>query len=251
MLHVRVGNVDFFGHTNLGFLIGPGGFRGWEGASATKRDAPERVGRHGAFDAPAYKSARLVTLSGSALARSEAELEQMEDVLSGVGQSKQRVVVTSAKGARWADGSVEGEITWDRVGGMLEADYKLSLLFADPFKYGETRTFVSTGSDVQVWHRGNTRAFGVLTVRGSDPLGYRVAHPGGSYRVTAPLTSSQTDVIDFRRGSYTKNGTAMDTAMTDADRFTVPGGRSTPFRIEPITSGASLTATLALTDTFI
>src|SRR5690606_14055589 len=107
MLPVRVGNVGFRGVTESGLLTGPDGFKGWEGSSATKRGVVERPGRHGAFPAPAFKSARLVQLSGHALAASVAELEHMGEVLAGVGQGSQTITVTTEAGTRWGVGSVE------------------------------------------------------------------------------------------------------------------------------------------------
>lgn len=254
MLHVRVGNVDFYGHTTNGFLIGPDGFRGWEGSAATKRNTVEREGQHGAFDTPAHKSARLFTLAGTALADSEGELEQLEEVLAGVGQSRTQIVVSSAKGTRWAYGSVEGPVVWDRIGGALEAEYEVSFLLPDSFKYGETRETVSAGDSVTFGntvaasHRGNAPAHPRFTVTATSSMtsGYQIKGKGRTFDVPGPLNVGSTDKVDFRTGQVLRNGVAV--ANVIPQRFQVNGGESAEWRLWPL-SGAG-TATMHLTDTF-
>lgn len=251
MLLVRVGEVEFRGHTDAGFLIGPDGFKGWEGAPATKRSREDRSSAHGSYVVPAWKSSRLVTLAGTALGSSEAEVEHLRDVLSGLGKRATRLTVQTAAGARWVDGaSVEGPIVFERVGGADVAEFEFSLLLPDPFKYGEARAFTSTGTDVQLWHRGNTDAWPVVTVTGSFPNGYRIVHQNGSFRVTSALGSGQTDVIDFRRGVVSRNGVVQQGVVMAADRKSVPGGGVAPMRVEAVTSGSG-TAVFSVPDTFL
>lgn len=254
MLHVRVGGVDFFGHTTSGFLIGPGGFRGWEGAAATKRNTVEREGRHGAFDVSAFKSARLLTLAGTALASSEDELEHLEDVLAGVGQSRQQITVTTGKGTRWAYGSVEGPVVWERIGGASEAEFEVSFLIPDPFKYGETRETVSAGDSttfgaiVQAHHRGNAAAIPKFTVTATSSMtsGYQIKGKNRTFDVPGPLNVGSTDKIDFRTGQVLRDGVAVSGVVPQ--RFSVEGGEIADWRLWPL-SGAG-TATMHLTDTY-
>lgn len=251
MLHVRVGEVDFHGFTSHGFLLGGRrAFEGWEGRPGLRSERADRASSPGSFVVPAYLSSRLVTLRGTALAESESELEQMEDVLSGLAVSQSRMTVTTTKGTRWAWCRGEDELRWSRFGGTSEAEFELSLFLPDPFKYGEARSFTSTGSDVQLWHRGNTEAWPVITVTGSFPNGYRIVHQNGSFRVTSPLGSGQTDVIDFRRGVVARNGVVQQGVVMAADRKSVPGGALAPMRVEAVTSGSG-TAVFSVVDTFV
>lgn len=234
-----------------GFTIA--NIQGLSDGVGVKRDEIRREGRHGSFDTPVYLDSRVVSVSGKCWGRSAEDLHQYGVIFRGLGASGDRFRVTFRHNGQtvWAWARRGSQPSFEDRPALRVADWQYDFWMPDPYLYGEARTFVSTGTDVHVSHRGNTRAFGVVTVTGSDPLGYRIAHPGGSYRVTAPLVSGQTDVIDFRRGSYTKNGTVMDTSMSDVDRFTVAGGARVPFRVEPITAGRTLTATLTLTDTFV
>lgn len=251
MLLVRVGNVDFHGHTDSGFLIGPGGFKGWEGSAATKRDGVDRTGAHGSFAVPAFKAARLVTLSGHALAASEAELEHMGEVLAGVGQSEQTITVQSASGARWGRGSVEGEIKFDRVGGATEAVFSLTLWMPDPFKYGETRSARSTGANVELMNRGNARAVPKFKVTGPFPGGYRLRGPAGeSFSVTTALASGSVDDIDFASPVIRRNGSPLTRAVLSPEQWTIPGGGVASFRVEGISGGTGF-ADGFVTDTYV
>ena len=255
MLLIRVGNVDFHGFTTHGFLISPGGFKGWEGSAATKRDAAERVGRHGAFSAPAFKSARLVSVAGTALADSEAELEHMGEVLAGVGQSEQTITVTTEQGTRWGVGSVEGEIKFDRVGGHLEAAFAFSLYMPDSFKYGETRDLpassgdsVTFGSTVQMHHRGTVAALPKFTVTATTSMtsGYQIKGKGRTFEVPGPLNVGSTDKVDYETGTVRRDG-AIVTGVVPRT-FDVNGGESVDWRLWPL-SGAG-TAVPHLTDKF-
>lgn len=249
MLLVRVGEVEFHGHTDSGFLIGPKGFKGWEGAPATRRERSDRPGGHGQFPARAYKNARLVTLSGTALGTSEADVAFMSDVLAGIGQDVTRVTVTTEAGTRWADGSVEGPIVWERVGGTSEAEFELSFLFADPFKYGETRQTVNSGSTfTQSFHYGNAPAIPKFTVTGNMTSGYSLVGKGGRvFSVPQSLPTGQTATIDFRTGIVRHDGVRV--ANVTPSWWSVGGGEQVGWQLVPVTGSG--TATCYLTDTFL
>lgn len=248
MLTVRVGDVEFHGHAGQGFLIGPGGFVGWEGAPANRRESSDRPGSHGSFAAGAWKGSRLLRLSGTALASSEAELAYMGDVLSGVGGSTSRVTVTTAAGTRWADGSVEGEIRFDRVGGALEAAYALSLWFPNPRKFGAVHESSSSSATVTAHHYGNFEATPQFTVAGTFPNGYAL-HALGRVVQVAGVAGAVTDRVDFRTGMVTRNNALNPTLLQQGQFWTVAGGASVSWRLDPL--GGSGTATCFLTDTFI
>lgn len=249
MLLIRVGDIEFHGHTDRGFLIGPGGFRGWEGAPATRRESADRPGTHGQFRTRAFKGGRLVTLSGTALGSSEAEVAQMGDVLAGIGQDDVRVTVQTALGTRWADGSVEGRIIFERVGGTSEADFEVSFLFPDPFKYGETHAFpTSTDALVTAYHRGNTASVPRFTVAGTFPSGYAL-HSQGRVVQVAGSASAVSDVVDFRTGMVTRGGSYLPALLQQGQFWDVPGGANLSWRLDRV--GGTGTATAHVTDTYL
>lgn len=253
MLLVRVGEVEFHGLTDRGFLIEPGGFRGWEGAPATRRERSDRPGSHGQFPAAAFKSSRLVTLAGTALGSSEAEVAHLGDVLAGIGQEDARITVTTAVGTRWADGSVEGAIRFDRVGGFAEADFEVSFLLPDPFKYGEVRTSVSTpGAFVQSWHRGNAPAHPQFRVTATTAMssGYALLGKGGKvFWVPSALAAGKTATIDFRTGIVRHDGVRVSSVTPST--WSVNGGESVGWQLVPNNGVGAGTATCYLTDTFL
>lgn len=247
-LLIRIGEVEFHGHTDRGFLIGPGGFKGWEGAPATRREAMDRPGAHGSFAGLPYKASRLVSLSGTALGSSEADVAYLGDVLSGVGGAPVMVTVATAVGTRWATGSVEGEIKFDRVGGASEAAFALSLWFPDPRKYGVVNETASSGATVSAHHRGNFPATPRFTVTGTFPNGYAL-HADGKVVQVGGSASAVTDSVDFRTGMVTRNGSLQPSLLQQGQFWSVPGGALMPWRLDPI--GSSGSATCFLTDTYI
>lgn len=256
MLHVRVGNVDFHGFTTHGFLLGGRrAFEGWEGRPGMRSERAERPAGNGSFSVPAYLGSRLVTLRGTALANSEGELEQMEDVLTGLALSDTQMTVTSEKGTRWAMCRAEDEVKWNRIGGALEAEFEVSFFLADPRKFGEVREFVSTGSNVTAYHRGNAPATPRFKVAASWPGGYRIRGPlrNGtelSFSLPVAMTGSSVDLIDFNTGLVLRNGSPLPRAVLSPQMWTVPGGGTVQWRIEGI-SGGTGSAVMYLPDTFI
>lgn len=252
MLHVRVGGVDFHGLTSKGFLIGPRGFDGWEGRPALRSGRAERPNGHGSFSLPAYVGARLVTLKGMALADSEAELEHLEDVLNGLGMQDTQITVASEKGTRWAIGRAEGDVKWERIGGAHHASFEVSFFCADPRKFGESRRYESSGSNVDAWHRGNFPATPRFRVAGFS-AGYSLFRPGGgTFRVGA-RTPGTVDEIDFNTGQVRRDGVLVTGGVGVGDLWTVPGGATTAWRVEGVGTGSGSTGTAAmyLPDTFI
>lgn len=257
MLHVRVGNVDFHGFTTHGFLLGGRrAFEGWEGRPGMRSERAERPAGAGSFSVPAYLSSRLVTLRGTALAESEAELEHMEDVLNGLALTDTQMTVRSEKGTRWSWCRAEDEVKWTRVGGALEAEFEISFFLADPRKFGEVRETVSTGSNVTAHHRGNGPATPRFKVAASWFGGYRIRGPlkadgvERSFSVVGPMTGSSVDLIDFNTGVVLRNGLPLRGAVLSPEMWTVPGGGSVRWRIEGI-SGGTGSAVMYLPDTFI
>lgn len=249
---VTVGDWTADSEGRWGFTISDRGFTGFSDGVGVKLDEVRRQGQHGSFDTPVYLDSRVVSVGGKCWARSPQELYQYGVLLAGLGAGGGRFKVTFRHAGewRWAWARRGAQPMFEERPALGYADWQYDFWLPDPHLYGETRTFTSTGADVNVYHRGNTRVAGVVTVTGADPAGYRIAHPGGSYRVTAPLAAGQTDVIDFRTGAYTKNGAVVDSAITNADRFSVAGGATVPFRVEAITAGKTVTAVMAVTDKF-
>ena len=249
MVQVQVGHVTFHGFADEGFVLSPDGFVGWENAPSSRRTDTPRPGGHGSFRTPVFKNGRLVTLSGTVLASDERQLVAFADDLAGISYGERRMVVSTETGVRWADVTGEGEPKFDRIGGALEASFQIQFFAADPRKYGELREFVSTGSNVAAWHRGNFPASPIFEGTGFT-AGYRVVGPGGTFTVPGPKASATVDRIDFSTGLFTRNGAPAVRAATQVRMWDVPPGANVSWRVEPLSSGTG-TARMFLTDTWI
>lgn len=246
---IRLGDFTFHG----GDLPGPTGFTvasvsGWTGGPGVKRDAQARQNAPGSFRAASFAADRIVSWSGAYHGSSLDDVQYKADALAGVEGRELRVAVAWPD-FRWVDATVD-RVRFAPEGALPRADYQVDLWLPDPFKYGESRSFVSSGADVQLWHRGNAASWPVVTVSGSFPSGYRIVHPGGSFRVGSALSAGSTDVVDFRRGTVHRNGVLLSGVVLTADRRSVPGGVSVPMRVEAVSSGSGQ-ASFAVVDTFL
>lgn len=252
MLKVTVGEVVFERRTRSGFLIGPEGFRGWEGAPATRREQAAIPFGHGDRETEATKTPRLVTLSGHALAASPLELAYMGDVLAGIAPDPDTLItVQTEAGARWGRCTVEGEVIFDRRGGQSAAPYQLKLLMQDPRKYGRLHTTLGVPANTprSMVNAGNFPAAPRFIVRGPQPAGWSITATGKpSFQVDVPLAAGSTDVADFATGRVFRNGALLKGAASFPRTWAVPGGQTQTWQFAGTGSG---TVDAELTDTFI
>lgn len=110
---------------------------GWASAPPLRLALVDRPERDGAFDAPAYRSPRVITLEGTAVAPDRIRKEQAKDRLAAVladGTGLRPLVVTEPHLTRWAlvRLSAETKIV-DRKAGAF--DFSLQLTAPDPLRY--------------------------------------------------------------------------------------------------------------------
>lgn len=236
-----------------GFMFGPGGLQGVRGGVAVVSSSVQRPGEHGEFDLPVFKGARVVTVSGQALAPSERELDDLALQLSGLGAAGESVPLRHhAAGGRVLTGSgrVIAQEFDQTVGGIATATYMLSLSMRDPRWYGAIRPYV-TSSDalVTMQQAGNVAAVPRFEVAGTFPNGYAL-HAAGRVVQVAGSASAITDVVDFRTGMVTRNGTLAPTLLQQAQFWSVPGhGVPLSWRLDRV--GGTGTATASVPDTFM
>lgn len=257
-LSIRVAGVEFSSHlrpSGEGFGIGPDGFDGWDDGVAVKADTVSRPSGHGDFDIPGFLEARIVSMSGTCVAKSPQKLAWFGAQLAGLlADGSGRVVVDRVGEVRWGTARIApGSTTKFKVNGAnpKHAAFQVQLKFADPRKYGGSRPFTPATS-LSLIHYGNFLSLPVLEVTGSMPSGYSIAGPGGRlFTVAQALATGQTHRINMATGRLYRDGALQVGVVSRADMWGIPGGSlGVQYSLVPV-SGAGLISAPGVLDTFI
>lgn len=246
MLEVRLDGVEMKGREkNLeqGFSIGPRGLSGWfESTAGRGAGGGERPAAHGAFDVPILRAPRAITISGNILARTQTELESMQDQIVGIfadGQAGALEVQTDSgtKSAAVRVVSAKAPEIDERT-----ASFIVQLTAADPRRYGDTRS-KGPATSVNPTHKGRAIAAPRIRVTGTMPSGYRINGPGGrAYVVTQALAPGQTHEIDMETGFLFRNGVWQESGTSRAETWGVPPGVAvTPMTLVPVSGSGLMT----------
>lgn len=243
-LEIRVDGREILGAPRdrqrpSGFIVKPGGFQGWQGLPAGRREALARAVEHGEHDVPVFLPARVVTIDAWVISNSVYELGHMGDNFVGIGATGARTRMTVALQGKnlYADGRrVLAEFDDSAYrNGHEHGEAQLQMVFADPRKYGTTNVLPGselvppdptvTATQVDVFSRGNFPAYPVIEIP-SAPASYTISSPGGTYTVTG-ATSGGLHSVDLRRGRVFRNGVEMP-GVGRGDLWTVPVGAIWP-----------------------
>lgn len=249
--HLYVGNIGFHGQPPSGaavnfegFMYVRGGLQGVRGGVGVTAAAVQRPGRHGEYDLPVFKQARIVTIDpGWAFAKNAGALEQLGIVLGGLGGDGQSMPLTyySPGGmVLTGRGRVILQDFQQEVGGIHRARYSLSLRMPDPRWYGETHESDSVnGVFVDSVNRGNVPAhprFEVTAGAAGLPSGYSLVGRGGrAFGVPVALAAGKKAEIDFRTGTVRHDGVRVQGVTPRT--WTVDGGGVIGWQLVPV-SGA-------------
>lgn len=196
-----------------GLFVKRDGFQGWKGVSNTRREALARAVEHGEHDAPVYLGARVITIDGWVIGRTERELEHEEESLVGLLSGQREQITIDHQGlTRWANGRVMLAVAdpGSRIKhGVYAAAFQVQMTCADPRRYGESQAFPPAGTARAPWvsHRGNFPAYPVIEIPAA-PADYSISSPGGTFTVTG-ATAGGTHAVDLRRGRVFRNGVEM------------------------------------------
>jgi hypothetical protein len=250
VLEIRIAGREILGGLRdepYGLFVKKDGFQGWQGIGSRRREALSRAVEHGEHDVPVFLGSRVVTIDGWAIAATGPELEHLCESVTGIGATgaRERVTVRQEDGYRWADGRVMvAECTDSGIRtGTPWASFQLQIVFADPRRYGETRSFPSAGTatSMQVGHYGNFPAYPVIEIP-SAPSSYTIQKSGLTFTVSG-ATAGGTHTVDLRRGRVYRNGVEMPGVGT-GDLWTVaPGSLQT--------ATLSVPGVVKVTDTYI
>jgi hypothetical protein len=231
-----------------GFVLSPGGVKGWRDRTGTKGEQISRPNAHGDYDLPIFRTGRIVSLSGTFLGETPEKLEHAGDRFAGLGAggSVVRFVAEESSRTLWADGRVIDSGDWDEYSDGVSASFMLSLRFANPRKFGETHTFAS-GSPA--YHFGNFPASPIFTIAGTRPTGYSIADGiGGVVTITRALAAGSPHTYDAATGLLRVAGVVVKGGVTRADRLTVPPGTTRSFTV---TGAGASSDSIRVVDTFI
>lgn len=259
------------------YVLDPTAILGWTDGTAARRDNTVRPTSSGDFTEPYTLSSRLISLSGSAIARDASELQYMRDSLMGllqIGEYTEMSVETSTA-TRYAIVGLEGAISWTQQLDNV-AVFKIDLYAPDPFIYGVEKVInigatTSAGGgldypldyplnynvqnenqqDSTVTNRGNAPAWPKFVVTGNFYSGF-VLTDGGDRKVTynGMVTMSSPVVIDMAKGTALQNGVDKSVYVSERDWFSVAPGETMRPTFKPI-QAASGWCDIMVRDTFI
>lgn len=256
MQGLMVGNVGFHARPTgapgdfHGFMYGPGGIQGVRGGVGVSSAAAQRPGRHGEIDLRVFKTARVVSLNGAAIAPSAGALDQLGIVHGGLGADGDVMPLTYySEGGLVLNGSgrvILQDFEQER-GGNPKATYALSLSMRDPRWYGGEQESVSAGDSVTFGnvalasHRGNTIAqprFTVAPLAGFNlTAGYQIKGKGQTFEVPGPLNLGQVDKVDFATHTVRRDGVLVKGVVPRS--FTIRSGEEVPWRFWPLSGAGS------------
>lgn len=252
MLRVRLGRINFIGAERMGhegFIIKPGGWKGWDSGPGTRGQRIDIPQGDGQFDLPVFRSGRIVLISGTAVTDSLAKLTHMGDQFTGLlADGAGLLAVDQGDVTRWAMVRLGDtpEFIPSVNGRVFRAAFTLQVWAPNPLKFGVSRTF---GGGRAASHYGNTAAAPVLTVSGSMAAGYTITGPGGrQFIVTAPLVAGVPHRIDMRSGYLYIGGVLTFGAVARADVWGIPAGGTVVHSLSGSGSGVLSTS---VTDTFV
>ena len=236
------------------------GESGWSSTPPVRLELANRPQRDGAFDAPSYRGARVVTLEGRAIAPDPDVRERAKDRLAAVladGSALAELSVRERQVTRMAMVRLSAE-TKIADTTPLTFDWSLQLTAPDPIRYGLERHTVfcglprpgegigfpiekwplnfrpSSGGSMALTNAGTVTTWPVWTVTGPcDRPVIRHATSGASLGVDLSLLGGDVLVIDVAARTVRFNGASRRAAL-------FPG--SAWFGISPGTTGVEFDA---------
>lgn len=279
-LIVTIKNLNFRSYkvgTGGQFILDPTALTGWDDGTNVRRDATVRPVSSGDFVEPYTFSARLIALSGTAVATSRGELQRMRDSLTGIladGEYAEIRVETSTS-VRYAVVGLENKVEWVQ---QLDnaAVFRVEFYAPDPYIYGPER-IVTLGATSEAGgglnyiltyplnynaqtlqpltpalaNAGNAKAWPRFKITGDYYSGFTLTD-GRDRKITynGPVTRAAPVEIDMGKGTAIQNGIDKSVLLSQRDWFSLLPGETMRPEFKP-TQSASGWCDIIIRDTFI
>jgi hypothetical protein len=248
-----IGGVVFEGGEGLeGFFIDlEDGLVGWDDSVDVRREAVEMANAHGDYDLPVHRGNRVIVITGDCVSSSPEQQQKFRNQLAGIladGRSG-KLTVDHQGTIRWANVRLanDGVKFAIKVYGTL-ARYQITLLAADPRKYGDVNPFGPIGAgELSVFHRGNFWADPVCTVSGTFSADFAIYYNGLPFRMSHDVVPEAPITIHMRDGRAYQNGIRIIGGIVIANTFTIPPGLPTTITFDP--NGGTGTLKVEVPDT--
>lgn len=223
---------------------------GWTDGVDVKRNTTPRQMRSGDFQEIGHHTARYISLTGIAVATSNAELKRMRDDFTSCvpPRSYETITVRDSAGMRSATVTLGGKTSWIQQTDIYAA-FKLDLYAPDPNVYGEMKTIslpetqVIGGLDMPMsypldfhlgqlqaqvtYNAGNNDAWPQFKVTGDYPGGFSITDNLGNFiTYTGDVSRFAPVIIDTLSGSASQNGVDRSTFLSRRDWFPIQGGQT-------------------------
>lgn len=247
------------------FVLDPTAITGWTDGTAVRRDSTVRPVSNGDFYDTAVMSARVISISGTAIASNRVLLQEMRDDLVGMlanGKYGEMSVSTGA-GTRYATVGLEGTTSWiqqlDNV-----ALWKIDLFAPDPCIYGPQQiinigAYTTSGGGLDyilkyplrynsnsqtktassITNKGNVDAWPVFVVTGDYFSGFTITDNQDN-RVTynGTVTMNAPVEIDMGKGTAMQNGVDKSVLLSERNWISVPPQEVVRPSFTPLQSGS-------------
>jgi hypothetical protein len=277
---VTIKNLSFRSHRLGGmgeFVLDPTALTGWDDGVNVRRNTTPRPVSHGDFKEPYTYASRLIAVSGTAIATSRGELQQMRDALAGVlGKDEySEIRVETAASTRFAIVGLENSVSWIQQHDTV-AVFRIEFYAPESYIYGAERivTLGASGESsgglkyslsyplnynatvVQpmsptLSNRGNTTAWPRFKVTGDYYSGF-ILTDGKNNKVTynGLVTNSAPVEIDMGKGTATQSGVDKTVLISDRNWFGILPNDTIRPEFKPILP-ASGWCDIIIRDTFI
>lgn len=252
-------SAERYGDPNQQFIFDPDAIIGWDDTPDIKRTATARPASHGDFASRGYYGARLVTISGHAIADGPKTLYMMRDRLVSYLQDGQEHEITVFKGDELRSMKISqgSSLSWVQMFDHY-AKWKVDLYAADPRMYGGvlkaqsvSQTLdgfalqfpltypISFGNQelpntVILHNDGNSPSWPVYTVDDYLPSGFSIINGGKSIVFSGAVLEGSPVVIDTYKGTATISGKDRSYQLTKRDWTPIPPYGTLPVEFSPL-----------------
>lgn len=243
--------------TSQDFVLDPNAIDGWTGGTTSRRDSALRLNEHGDFPEKSTMSARVISLTGSAIASTAEDLQAMRDKMIGMltdGEYTtlrvQYLTSSLVDGTprslsdRYSTVGLESTTSWVQQTDTT-ASWKINMFAPDPFVYGPQQV-VKVGADfatggltypitypldyhmsgsnlsTTVTNEGNSIAWPSFRITGDYFSGFTITdNQNSTVTYSGIVTMSAPVTIDMKTGTATQSGADKTTFIGRREWFGV------------------------------